>query len=398
MSTNIVPILVPTRELSDSFVVGMLRLFHSTNNNFAGDLLARHAPKSTEYYLRSIAAQVPMLREQRRIEQYYMQEMLLFTKGLMQALMDESIGMSTAWGRTQPHLSESVNVFMERNSHNWHNDGAGSREQREFYDEVMDPFLMRVNNYWDVKIRSHPNLVWFGQFTPHGDLLIEAGDDYRSADPECLVKRVEAPMFLDNAFGEANGECNDSYLRFRRNIAGIERELNVTPAEDPRVRARQIETLGKLLAQRTAATLAAIGAVKIKPMDMPEKPSQTESFRRLVEARTNPHINIHDGIQLVRMAKDDIVDDAGERPDPTKSSVPEVPVTQAEVIARNPLAIIRAQNMLTELEAERRLKLEHPEVNPLSGLEPIVTMVGGRDSRKMYGDRRKKTNTNKPEN
>ena len=133
-------------------------------------------------------------------------------------------------------------------------------------------------------------------------------------------------------------------------------------------------------------------------MDMPEKPSQTESFRRLVEARTNPHINIHDGIQLVRMAKDDIVDDAGERPDPTKSSVPEVPVTQAEVIARNPLAIIRAQNMLTELEAERRLKLEHPEVNPLSGLEPIVTMVGGRDSRKMYGDRRKKTNTNKPEN
>lgn len=346
MSTNIVPILVPTGELSDSFVVGMLRLFQSTNNHFVGDLLARHAPKSTDFYSRVIRANAPMVREQPRIERCYMFEMLGFTKGLMQALMDESIGMSTAWGRTQPQLGNAVNTYMERNSQNWECDGTGSREQREFYDEVMDPFLHRVNGYWDVKIRKHPNLMWFGTLTRDGDLIIEAGEDYRVADPESLIKKKEASGFLDESYGEAIGECNSSYLRFRRHIDAIEREFNIVPVEDPKLRARQIEAAAEVMAKRIMERRKQ-EKVFFPEWEGPEEPARFQ------------YRPVNQGIIAVMPAKDDVVDDSS-RPDPTKSSVPEVPGSLAEVIARNPLAIIRAQNILTNHEAEQRLKRENP--------------------------------------
>lgn len=384
MSTNIVPILVPTGELSDSFVVGMLRLFQSTNNHFVGDLLARHAPKTTDYYSRAIRANLPMVREQPRIERFYMFEMLGFTKGLMQALMDESIGVSTAWGRTQPQLGNAVNTYMERNSQNWQCDGTGSTDQREFYDEVMDPFLHRVNGYWDVEIRKHPNLMWFGTLTREGDLIIEAGEDYRIADPESLRKKKEASGFLDESYGEAIGECNDTYLRFRRNIAAIEREFNIAPVQDPKMRARQIEAAANVLAQRIKQRRE-LEKMFLPEWDGPEEPVRDFQYRP-----------VNQGIVAVMMSKDDVVDDTN-RPDPSKSSVPEVPGSLAEVIARDPTAIIRAQNILTEHEAEQRLMREHP-VNSLPEMMTDRLMKNvGRAGRRFVANRGSKNTDNKSE-
>lgn len=378
MSTNIVPILVPTGELSDSFVVGMLRLFQSTNNHFVGDLLARHAPKSTDFYSRVIRANAPMIREQPRIERCYMFEMLGFTKGLMQALMDESIGMSTAWGRTQPQLSDAVNTYMERNSQNWQCDGTGSPDQREFYDEVMDPFLHRVNAYWDVKIRKHPNLMWFGTLTREGDLIIEAGEDFRVADPAALVRKQEAPAFLDPSFGEAIDQCDRRFVALRRHTAGVgQSRISQDPFEF-------------LYERKGGKRLLPLGG-HLKPLAMPEKSSQSEVFQRILDARENPNIRLDDGIIAIRVAQDDVVDDS-PKADPNRTSIPDVPVTLAEIISQSsdPWALIRAQNAVTEHEAEQRLMRENP-------LNSVPEVRVGRADRRFVTNRVQKKPDNKSE-
>lgn len=330
MSNQIVPIIVPTGELSDSLVVGMFRHYQSTRNDFVGDLLARHAPKSTNLYSQLIASPRIVALEQPRLERAYMREMLGFTMGLMRALMDESIGISTTWGRSQPHLSESVNVYMTKCSEHWRPDGTGSIAQREFYDELMDPFLLNLSNHWDRQIRKHPNLMWFGTFLNGGDLVIEAGDDYRAMDPNNDPKDGRG-MFLDDSYGDAIAACDRRFVDLRRNQAHVgEMRIGRDPFE--------------FLYERPGRNpMLPIGG-KLKPLEGPVPSSMADAFQK-IWSHSKYGTPMDDGVVVIRVAKDDIIDDS-PKIDPNKSKIEDVPMTHAELIARDPRMTAYVSNFL----------------------------------------------------
>lgn len=215
-------IIVPTRELSDGFVVGMFRMFQCNGNPFVGDILARHAPRTSQQYAQVLEpnSRLNPLTELVRLETSYMREMIGFTRGLIIAAMDEAICQHTEWGRLNNPTRFVIDDYLSNNTHGWdlHHDS----HQSEFREELLEEFIDRLNRQWTPQLKKHPERMWYGQMNSLGDLCIEAGPNHYTVEQPASEPAGEdqSSMYLDEDFAKINEVANGEVARLRRRMAG----------------------------------------------------------------------------------------------------------------------------------------------------------------------------------
>ena len=214
-------LVVPARDLSDNLVASLFRSYMTTQNPFVGDILARHAPHTTQQLSQGLSSPMQLYA----IECAYQSELQTFTRGLIQAILDDSIIQNTQWGALQTHRQDMVERFMRENTAAW-NDPL-PQLQNVFYFSVLDPFTELVSGYWITALRNAPWLLWYGSFTPDGSLVVQPGDDYRIAawdasHPQGLQPYVEQlqhdPQSLDAEFDLINAACLNEANKHRFEI------------------------------------------------------------------------------------------------------------------------------------------------------------------------------------
>lgn len=200
-------LVVPARDLSDNLVASLFRTYMTTQNPFVGDILARHAPNTTA----ELSKPIPSPMHLYAIEKAYQSELQTFTRGLIQAVLDDSIIQNTRWGILQTHRQDMVERYLRENTAGWHEPLPPL--QSAFYFSVIDPFSELVAGYWTAMLRSNPWLLWYGSFTPDGSLVVSSGEDYRIAawdasNPYGLEPYADAlhhdPVSLHEEFDEIN--------------------------------------------------------------------------------------------------------------------------------------------------------------------------------------------------
>ena len=106
---------------------------------------------------------------------------------IIQKGLDESMNNRLRWASKQelvfPYLNEclswwDVNLLAI-------NGEEGSHEMfcQDFYSEILDPHLMRIDNFLDQYIGHSTWLVWYMRDIG-GDIVLEQGTDYRILDWE----------------------------------------------------------------------------------------------------------------------------------------------------------------------------------------------------------------------
>lgn len=198
-------IILPSGELLRGFVSGMLRDYLQSHSPFLGDLFARHAPQASQ-----LMTQVTDYRTMIQLENQLNHEMMAFSRGLLQAMYDESIGELTEWGRSLPHLRHAVHYYLVNASGMWHIQprtiespnidvpmyvDPGNEAVEHFRTTHLQPLNKLVTSWWNHRVAEEPWLLWHCQFLGN-DLLVEPGMDYRAADWMRLNQRGEVGQEL----------------------------------------------------------------------------------------------------------------------------------------------------------------------------------------------------------
>lgn len=198
-------IILPVRDISRTFTDSVVRGFVEHNHPVLGDLLARHAPHSSQ-----LIGQARNYIEYLRICDRVQMELAPFVNGLFSAIFDETLAALTEWGRTTTLNEEAVDDYLCRTLPLW-----GTREYflacTDVYDRYIDDLVEIVRGWFEGHIRAEPWLMWH-HYWKEDRMVIEPGVDYRVMDWMQNHQTFTGPVDTNDTVSDSDFDLINRYI------------------------------------------------------------------------------------------------------------------------------------------------------------------------------------------